>query len=527
MKGIEEKLKRLTRRVRWAKAMRGLAIGALGGALAASGLAALDRFGLYYTSWPAIIACCMVGGALGFVIGFLLRVDRLDLADSVDRRLDLRNCLRTALENSGDGEFDKAVLSDADRRLSEAAGKNAFPLKLTRWHAGAVFGMGLAAMIFLLGNSPIFLNEESKKERAELQAAAKHIQRISKPILEGAKSTDEAEERELAERLERLTQDLEKGRMTKKEALIRANELSEAADRLAKNRYAKAGTMMLDAETALERMQKERLEAAGLGDADLSKANQTREELESQENALNSEIAKLGKELEQDGLSQEERKQLESKLKEAQKALQEVTLSKKAQDFLDRLYAHPEFKKLLEMAQKLKQSAKAGEQGQQELTQEQIDEMIKKLEELADKLKTEEDLKEFIETLKKALGQCKGACAGAGVMPGILKLLGGNGGPSRDNFFSNTGQVPENKEERDIKAKTEEHAARGARAEQGTETHIEIMGPSAHGERTKTPYTKVLPNYRKSAEQAINRQQIPKSQQKRVREYFESLTAGK
>ena len=46
------------------------------------------------------------------------------------------------------------------------------------------------------------------------------------------------------------------------------------------------------------------------------------------------------------------------------------------------------------------------------------------------------------------------------------------------------------------------------------------------GDRTSVPYQKVLPKYKNAAEKAIDRQDIPKDQEKRVREYFESLSGG-
>jgi hypothetical protein len=87
--------------------------------------------------------------------------------------------------------------------------------------------------------------------------------------------------------------------------------------------------------------------------------------------------------------------------------------------------------------------------------------------------------------------------------------------------------VPKSDKERDISVKTNMSIVTGERAEQGNETYIDVKGPSGIGSRSKTPYTNVMPKYKKAAERAIHRQEIPKSHQKRVREYFESLTGGK
>lgn len=109
---------------------------------------------------------------------------------------------------------------------------------------------------------------------------------------------------------------------------------------------------------------------------------------------------------------------------------------------------------------------------------------------------------------------------------GLLGLMGmGKGGRSKDNFFANTGVVPTG-EAKDIKAGAEAMSVRGERRPGGSDTYVEIKAPVAPGQRSSTPYVKVLPKYEKQAEEAIRRQQIPKSHQKRVKDYFDSLRGG-
>ena len=522
MKEIDKNLKRIALRLRMARGLRGSAIGSLAGAIIATVLALLDQSGTYYTSWAVLSACFATTAILGAVLGYMLPIDRMKLADSVDRRLGLRNRLRTALEDD-EGDFHRAVVEDAEKRLTDVRNRNAFPLRLSRWHAGAALCMAVACGIFLLGNTPLFLSDAEKAERQELKAAAEQIRRVAKPVLENTESSL-AEERELAERLEKLAKDLERGRMSKKEALAKANELSEKAQELAKSRNRDAEKAMTAADAMKRAADKKKLEAAGLEGVDMSQVDKSHEALNEASEDLKAKIEDLQKKLSNSDLTKSEREALESQLKEAQEALKQIELSKKAKDFLGRLQSHPAYKELLEMAQKINQSAKEG--GGKQLTEEEIKKMIERLEELADQFKTDEDLRKFIEEMKKALAECKGACAGLGLGAGLASLLPSSG-RSKDMFFANTGVVNKTEKEQDIKATTQEHAVRGERGERGKETHIEIMGPSAAGERTKTPYTTLLPKYKKSAESAINRQQIPKSQQKRVREYFESLSGGK
>ena len=110
--------------------------------------------------------------------------------------------------------------------------------------------------------------------------------------------------------------------------------------------------------------------------------------------------------------------------------------------------------------------------------------------------------------------------AGAGV--GL-----GKGGVGTQNFFPNTGIVPMSDKPETIKSGQVPMSVRGQRRETGEEVYIEVRGPSGIGSKSKTPYQNVLPQYRRSAEQALDKNKIPREYQSRVREYFRSLEEGK
>lgn len=105
--------------------------------------------------------------------------------------------------------------------------------------------------------------------------------------------------------------------------------------------------------------------------------------------------------------------------------------------------------------------------------------------------------------------------------------LGGNGGQGKDEFYKNLGTVPQNEKPEDIDAKALPMSVRGERQDKGEESYVEIKAPVAPGQRSSTPYSKVLPKYRKQAEEAMRRQQIPKDRQKAVKDYFDSLGGGR
>jgi hypothetical protein len=103
----------------------------------------------------------------------------------------------------------------------------------------------------------------------------------------------------------------------------------------------------------------------------------------------------------------------------------------------------------------------------------------------------------------------------------------GSGGRSKDNFFAGAGGINKSSEEMKGEGKTNPLGVRGQRREEGEEWFVEVKAPSAMGDKTSVPYARVLPKYREAAEKSIDRKEIPKEHEKRVREYFESLTGGK
>jgi hypothetical protein len=106
----------------------------------------------------------------------------------------------------------------------------------------------------------------------------------------------------------------------------------------------------------------------------------------------------------------------------------------------------------------------------------------------------------------------------------IFGLVGGSGpGPDDDRMLVDTGIINKNEKGNPGQGKTNATMIKGQSQELGEESYIEIKAPTTVGTRSSVPYSKVLPSYRKKAQSAIDKQQIPKEHQKRVKEYFESL----
>ncbi|MCW5942015.1 MAG: hypothetical protein KIS66_07270 [Fimbriimonadaceae bacterium] len=107
-----------------------------------------------------------------------------------------------------------------------------------------------------------------------------------------------------------------------------------------------------------------------------------------------------------------------------------------------------------------------------------------------------------------------------------MSLGRGKGGRSQDMFYAGAGDNAMEDQEQPGAGKTTPTQVRGQRRNEGEETFVEIKAPTALGTRSSVPYLKVLPKYRTRMESAIDKKEIPKEHEKRVREYFEGLSRG-
>jgi hypothetical protein len=114
------------------------------------------------------------------------------------------------------------------------------------------------------------------------------------------------------------------------------------------------------------------------------------------------------------------------------------------------------------------------------------------------------------------------------LLGGAFNPMAGAGGPSKDMFFSNTDQVHKFDKPQESKGKTSLTSVTGQRDDtKPGETYIDFKAPTMVGTRSSIAYTKDMLSYKKKAEQAIDRRKIPKEHEKRVKQYFDSLTKGK
>lgn len=593
-----ENLKRFERRVRLVRAWRGLAVGLCVGGVICAVWATLDWLRLTYTEWAWMGGLIAGAGLLGLLHGYFSKVSSKALSDSIDRRGGLQDRLTTSLEVGGAAGFEAALQQDAQEKVKNLKPNELYPVRVGRVQAGAVAMALLASTIFLLGNTPILLTPDARKEREELKKLGQAVERVAKPLTEHDKPGDLTDtEKRMAEELRKLQRELQKSKIDKEETLQKANELAKQTKEIVKERAEMTTENIQKAESALEKLQKAELEKNGVKmDEEMLEAlremnkaegkkgdpqdkdktaqqkfekkmeqlnqeqkalEQKQEKLEEQKSSLQKELDKVNQQMKSPSLTPEQQKALEElqkklqemmkglekEMAEIQKAIDKIMKNKDIQELMRKINEHPKMKELQELAAKLAENAKMGEMGEMpELTKEDIEAAKEKLKEaeqalkeLAKELQDPEALEEYMQALKEALENMDQLELNAGICLGCLSLfnlpLPGIPMPSPANPIDfmgvDTGRINKSENGKDGQGKTTLTQIKGERQKNGDESYIEIKGPTTIGNRSGVKYKQVLPSYKKKAEEAMNKKTIPKQHEKRVREYFDSLTSGK
>jgi hypothetical protein len=595
---LADRLRPYRQRVRWLLMWRWGALGGFAGTLVAILLDALDWLALITMPiWGLVLAIC-TGLLLGCLYALLIPLPPSALAQLIDRRGRLKDRLQTALEHT-DGEhlFDRPLIEDAENALLRLR-----PAALFRFRLGAAHGLFALALVALLGFHFLpqilaMVSPEKREQQKQVQAAAKQIEEVAKPVLERAKKPDATElEKRIARNIELYSRRARQGRMSKQEALLRYNKLLDEARRLEQQNQRKLEQTALKAATAGEQLkqlaqkyqqspqleqltrqlqeelnalqqqlqtskdmngnplnteQRARLQEQirqlqatlqALRNPNPTSIQSQMSELQRQINELQRQI-QSGRDSKGIPLSKEALKALEQQLKRLQQQLRALQLSEQAREFLRKLMNDPNFieamKRLQELARKCQQLGQNQDTQQRQLTQEEIERMAreleKRLEELAKRYSSDEQIRELakqiLEQVKKMkeLSQCNGACAGislAGMCFGLGMCRGAGGAWDKHDYFGQPEMFNQGAKQPELKIPMKNTPVTGQPPLlPGPADYEEYEAPPTPGD-SSVPLTQVLPSYQKKAEQALNKQNIPPAERKRVKRYFESLSSG-
>jgi hypothetical protein len=544
--GLGGDLTPLRRRVRILLAEQSaLRFGAVA-ALAALLPAIMDKLHWLRADWPILLS----GIAGAFIIGWLWGRFRpladFDIARACETRLSLKERLSSAvcLEiSASELPLVAALVEDASCHLLPLQPELVFPRKFSRPAKHFLGALLLLAAVIILPELSLFHSAGARRERAELRRQGTRLVELSREMAKAPLPADKkALQLQIAHNLKTLGKDLQAGRLDRKQALLKLDKLEEQIAQAEKNilnpsaskSYANAALQMQTGQQALDKARfAQRADLlAKIADAKSGKGPQ---------------------------LSAEQMKALE-KLAEnlaASPSQQLLEMDESLAALIAELLAKGDTQQALEIMQKLAEKLQ-DDQTLKQLTPEELKQLAEELKQLAESLKdTDLDAlaKELLETAKAlergdlklckscagkakkialglggkcraglrlaglgaSLGQCRGGLQGRGVGPG----------DGQAQYDANASHQVNRGEASRIPAQHYDTKIPGQIGDSGEAYSVSILGEPDQPGKAKVPYYEVYSDYQKSAESALDREEVPPAYRDKVKDYFTSLKPEK
>ena len=548
-------LRRVRRRVRLLMAVRIVSTAVALAAAVAVPFVVVAKLHDYW--YPALLPASVAAGAalVTLLIALFWPLPDSLIAENTDRRLGLRDRLSTAVELVRDpdpsGMEDAAVL-DALDHLHGLRSSHAYPLRLYRATKSAGLCLLVLLAVQLAPIPPWLLSHEQREERAMLRKRAAEIEPLAKQLSRAAEQSQDEGTRQVARKLEQLTNKLKHGKLDTKQALLSLKELEKQLGDLEQRMGPPKPKTAERAAEALKAAERDRLSsradalaqrAAKSGD---QQAQKQLDQLAQQAKKANDpdQIKRLSDEVEKQAQKLGSASRIPGNMPAAVSSALDAQDWQAALDALDAMVVPLE-------------------EAEGELSKEEAEELAKQLEALSEALEgTElegmcESLCESARLLKmgrceraaKCLGQgckaCRLAAGEAGARgackackTGLAKCRGTCTGTG-----AGTGIGPDNGSQDHIPADAKPAGLYDPRAT-ATDGDAErvrafirpdgpmmsIMEKSAPVviSGSKVPYYEVIGEYSKTAEEALEKENVPPSYRGSVRDYFDALQgAGK
>jgi hypothetical protein len=559
---LNHRLAGLRRRVRILIAERAALSGGALAAAASLVLAVLDKFRVLRTDWEYLLALVAVGLAAGWVWGFWRELSDFDVARVTEKRLALKERLSSALALGGQAQENvmiPALLTDAGHQLERVNATQLFPRRFGRQAKIFLVALVVLAATIILPELAPFQTTRTRNERTALRQSGEKLVKLAnriekKPAPQSAKKLLG----QVALNMKKLGKDMQTGRVTRKEALVKLNKLEKQMQQA-------------DKEANLSRSEKSLTQAA----QDMKTGQKALEKMRAAErNKILSQLAAAqakpgteGKGSQQ--MSEAQRKALEKQaqaLQQQSPAQQMLNLDKALADKLAELMQKGDAQEAMKILQQLSEKM-ANDQEMKKLTPEEMKQLAEELKQISEALqKTDLDklAKEMLEMAKamqrgdmKKMKECNKKVSLMG-MPGGgkgMSLLGpsamsqmsscrsslqgsgnsknGGGGNSSGkgtgpgdgmsrydpNNPSNINRDPPSR----IKAQFYDTKIPGKVGDQGESFSLQVLGEPDKTGKAQVPYYKVYSDYSKAAEHALNREEVPPAYKGRVKDYFDSL----
>jgi len=446
------------RRVRLVLAWKYSAVGGTIGLI----FALLTDLGDWLGKWeaqPISIAFPIAIGLLSGIVYALVRFLPAEaVAQLIDRRAELKDRVTTALLCS-ETPFAQPLREDAVSHLASVRPSQIFRFRLTTWHGAMALLLVALLVSNFLPQLPLPFLASLRQDRKEAKQVVENLNKVLKPIVEHAKEPEATKlEKAIAQQLRELYKRAQRGRLSKKEALVKAEKLLAEAEKLQRQsqehikrvstkaitaaetlkesmKQKAMASQMREMKALLERMreierqlqsrdltetQRQLLEAekqllqralSGMGQLSQQELKQLMEALKQQQ-AMLQQMLQSGRNLQGQPLTTAERQMLQQQLKSLQQTMRALQLSEQAQEFLRKLMSDPNFQEAMKLLSELqKQLENLRENQIPQVSPEELERMLKELEkaieELAKQYGDDEKIRELARQILEAVKRLK------------------------------------------------------------------------------------------------------------------------
>lgn len=554
MDDLTRRLKLVRRRVRLALATRWALYGLAAGLLLSAG--ALFWGGKLWPMlwvWPAwgvagviSVTCAALGGAASLTV----RLDDFAVARIVEGHASLKDRVSSAVwAVRGAQSESEALAGDAAASLDQVPLRRT--IRIVRWpHVGLpAAAAAVLAVAILLPSISLFQSPEVREERLAVRKQGAHLQKVATRV-EQMKTADKELRQQLAAQLSELGKQLESGRLSSEEARVRMSKLE---DRLLTKAESLEQRSNLDKLWSVPGNYEKHRNQIAAGVSDLKGqglAGQTGQTGKMQSQGTSGEPGEgnlpanlppmqyAGDTSGPGGKNVQLPPDLVKRLAELY-GLKDFQDAAKLMEELRRKLGDLSPEQQKQLAQDLEALAKALNEADLEELARQMLEAAKALNEM-DPEKAKELLSQACENCK-GLGMSMGSCSALRQGAAALSSGGFNQYSSTDEEHKDgrgIGNAPDaprkpgaNRLDKDwtrlydprsTERKTRSMKAQSQTGPQGQMRELQVEGAGDRG-GSSVPYYEVLPEYEKAAEKALSREDIPVSERKRVRDYFDSL----
>jgi hypothetical protein len=367
---LQQRVGELRTRIRMLITQSWVCVGLTWAALAGLALVAATKFQWWTDAVDYLWALFLIGAIAGLIMGWTRRITPLVAAQIADERAGLKERLSTAVELSAmsgageRGEIADAQIADAAQHADELRAGRVLP-----WQAPKQWRYLAAAVAILLAaiyipNLPIFQSAQDRIDREVMRTEGTRIQQVAKEVEKKAKKQKGDEDgeilRRIAQNMRQLGKDQERGRISKKQAMLKMNELQkqlkDAENRVAGGRAEKS----LDQVTADLRAAADRQRQRGNGEA-ARQMQQMADNLQKRDfEGAKRQLEEMARRMQSGQMTPQEAEQAAQTLQQMAQSMEKSGLDQAAQQMKD-------------AARELEKSAQAGKQIQQQMAQARSD----------------------------------------------------------------------------------------------------------------------------------------------------------